>query len=58
MKDKNRTATITQFSLIGAKHWWVYFQPEGIRSQKFNEYQDARKFALKYVYVKNLIVYD
>jgi hypothetical protein len=59
MKDKHRTATIQKFSLIEARHWWVSFKPEGvIRTQKFDKYKDARTHALKYVYAKNLIVYD
>ena len=59
-RDPKREATIHQYSMIGARHWYVIFTPELNRPKcaKFNELRDARQFALKYVYAKNITVFD
>lgn len=58
MKNKTITAEIQQFNLIGAVHWWVTFNDNDLRTERFNHYEDARKYALVHAYAKNIIVYD
>jgi hypothetical protein len=60
MKSPTRLGTISRFSMIERKHYWVSFQPEikGTRSRQFDNYEDARRYALKRVYRRNLSVYD
>jgi hypothetical protein len=58
MKKKNLMAYISKFDLVGGIHYFVSFQPFTPRlGKKFNHYKDARKYALRHVYVKNLNSY-
>jgi len=64
MKDKNRKALIHKFRLLEDNKWYVLFFPK-IFIQKngqeheivenFDGYEQARKFAVKYVLAKNII---
>ncbi len=61
MKDKDLRLKIKRYSAIGAKHWYVFPNglpyPGGI-SRKFGRLKDARSYALKHAYAKNIEVCD
>jgi len=58
-KNPNITIVIQRYSLVGAIHWYVYFNDENgippyIPCKKFRRYADARRYALKHAYAKNI----
>ena len=61
MKDKELQLRIKKYGITAARHWYVFPvclpYPEGI-SQKFGQYEDARKYALSLAYAKNIETVD
>lgn len=66
MKDKNITADIQRYDMIGGRHWYVSFHSGELgftdeliyKWKKFDDFKDARTHAMKYVLAKNITVYD